>query len=77
MDFPGWKPLNFASLLRPLEVLPFDLYLAWSALHTLNETLNRVAGADICLGDPMTQSRLTGVFDILIASNFKINKAKY
>lgn len=59
----------------------FELYLcpglAWSALHAVTKTVNRVAGADICLDDPIIQTRLIWVFDILVASNFKQNKAKY
>lgn len=69
--------LSFAAVLHPLEVLLFDLYLAWGPLHAVNETVDRIAGEDIGLDDPMIQSRLIRVFDILRASNFKLKKAKY
>lgn len=43
----------------------------------MNETVGRVAGEDICLDETMIQSRLIRVLDILRASNFELNKAKY
>lgn len=53
MDFPEWVSSSFAVSLHHLKVLPFDLYLAWGVLHTVDETVDSRASMGICLDHPV------------------------